>query len=243
MILLKVAYISKNIIVIDHKCLNASLKPESLFMYLNHPHRKGLFYLITSSWNVYNSLLAAILSLLFYKVSKWDTNTYWCFRKQVGIPHHPFHKIYTPLASCFYQNFFWWNILQAYNGVGIFTYVCVFHSIQYEVTQTSEMQFCMVDHETGSSTRHHTAEWTSEFCHFSIFRRTHTTQNLSSFQGPMFCFVMTYQVGSLGWWKVSVFPTRLSVLKAPIPPAVLGPWSMKVRNADIIILNHKRWGG
>jgi hypothetical protein len=62
-------------------------------------------------------------------------------------------------------------------GTGIFTCVCVGHLFQGDVARSSEMQFCMVDHETGSSTQPHTGEWTPEFCPcFFIFQNTHNTE-------------------------------------------------------------------
>jgi hypothetical protein len=62
-------------------------------------------------------------------------------------------------------------------GIGIFTCACVGHLFHGDVGQSSEMQFCMVDHETGSSTQPTIGEWTPEFCpRFFIFQNTHNIE-------------------------------------------------------------------
>jgi hypothetical protein len=55
--------------------------------------------------------------------------------------------------------------------------IFMFHLFQCDVRQPSEMQTCMVDYETGTSTQPHIAAWVFEFCpSLLIFCGTHNTK-------------------------------------------------------------------
>jgi hypothetical protein len=102
----------------------------------------------------------------------------------------PSIKFTLPLSLIFCQDFILTEILGEYSGIGIFTYVFVFCLFQCAVGQSSEMQFCVVDSETGIA---HNPTVQCEHLNFVLLylflQNTHDTK-LVFVQWPNICSVM-----------------------------------------------------
>jgi hypothetical protein len=159
-------------------------------------------------------------------------------KKCLTLSHHPFHKICIPLASDFINTL----LLQKLIRVTTLAFSMFVFCFSSAISESSELQFCMVVHEIGTSTQPHIAVWEYEFCPcFFISHRTHTALISSSFQGQNdYCVV--HKVGSVGWWKQFVFSVGLPGVVAPFHPSALGPQPMHIWNVGLIVLNYKMRG-
>jgi len=172
---------------------------------------------------------AAVLILLFLKLSKLNTHIYKDHSEKPLFSHEAFFKIHTPLVPYFIKTMLLKISISNCNN-NIYLHLCA------PPFSLVSMKFGEIYLETWTSTQSYTAFWMLEFCsRFFVFLVAEHTQYKIPFPSEGQCLLSL--VSSPSSWVING-DCLLSMCPeghAPFPPLALS-----LRVTDAIILNHKR---